>query len=254
MAGWNQTMRDWSALLYAGQGFGMRGPDGRLVASIVVLRYPPRLGWIGMVLVDENYRHRGIATRLMRHGIEILQADGLIPMLDATPDGRKVYERLGFTPLAPIQRWRGTAIARERRGLSRWRTPELDAAIALDAAAFGAPRRRLLLGLAARLDALSLKASHGHGYLFSRAGRTATQIGPVLAESEATGVALCERALDRLDGEVLLDVPVRETAIAAMLEARGLTVERSFTRMALGDGGPFSLGPAMRIVAGPELG
>ena len=45
----------------------------------------------------------------------------------------------------------------------------------------------------------------------------------------------------------------RETE-APLLEARGFAVERPFTRMALGNDHPQTLGAAMLVIAGPELG
>ena len=49
-----------------------------------------------MVLVAGDYRRRGLATRLMRRAMDDLAAAGLVPVLDATPDGRAVYRALGF--------------------------------------------------------------------------------------------------------------------------------------------------------------
>ncbi len=88
--------------------------------------------------------------------------------------------------------------------------------------------------------------------LLARRGRTATQLGPILADDEATAIALCTRALDSVAGPVVIDVPVRETALRHLLQLRGFVVERPFTRMSLGK--PAQMGQAMRAIAGPELG
>ena len=49
-----------------------------------------------MVLVAGEYRRRGLATALLRQAMDELATARLLPALDATPEGRAVYRRLGF--------------------------------------------------------------------------------------------------------------------------------------------------------------
>jgi predicted acetyltransferase len=49
-----------------------------------------------MVLVSGEYRRRGLTTKLMQQAMRDLAAAKLVPVLEATPDGREVYRRLGF--------------------------------------------------------------------------------------------------------------------------------------------------------------
>lgn len=257
MAGWNQTEADWTAMLRLGRGYGIHDRNGRLLASSVILPYPPGIGWIGMVLVDEAARRQGLARRLLDHAIARLRRDGLVPMLDATPAGRELYRKLGFVDVAPINRWRGVGLGAEPTAgpASQPDAGALAAAVAMDADAFGASRTALLADIATRTGACTVALADGGGALWSRAGRTATQIGPVVAGGEGEALTLCSMALDRIGGPLLLDVPEREEALAAMLAARGFAIERSFTRMAAGPPSPLlTLGTAMRVIAGPELG
>uniref|UniRef100_UPI00312034A2 hypothetical protein n=1 Tax=Ferrovibrio sp. TaxID=1917215 RepID=UPI00312034A2 len=68
-------------------------------------------------------------------------------------------------------------------------------------------------------------------------------------------LALLRVALARATGPVFLDVPDRWTGLAAELQRRGFTIQRSFRRMALADRPPV-LGDAARgfVIAGPEFG
>ena len=255
MAGWNQTEADWRMMLAAGEGYGIEDDHGRLLASSMVLPYAPGIGWIGMVLVDEATRRRGLATRLLRNAIGRIEWMGLVPTLDATPAGREVYLSLGFRDLERIDRWRGMgrlSTSVQANGAVATDDDAANAGVAADTENFGASRRWLLADLRSRPGALCLAMPSG-GWLWSRAGRTATQIGPVLASSPYDAIVLCAAALDRIDGPVLLDIPQRETALAAFLEARGFSIERSVTRMALGNS-PSTLGGSTRVIAGPELG
>ena len=111
-AGWNQTTADWAYLLKVGHGFGVRA-DGGLIATSLALPYPPHFGWVSMVLVTERYRRQGLATLLLQTAINHLQERGLVPMLDATPEGRAVYSQLGFVDVEQIDRWQAVLSNKE---------------------------------------------------------------------------------------------------------------------------------------------
>jgi GNAT superfamily N-acetyltransferase len=225
-AGWNQVAADWAMMLRLGRGFGIKD-DGRLVASGLALPHPPDFGWISMVLVTQTHRHRGLATALLRHLIAHLVERGLVPMLDATPQGRAIYLPLGFKDVETISRWRGsgkaTAPPPERKPV------EIDG----DLAAFGADRSAILKDLSGRPQAFALAGDEG-AFLLSRAGRTAIQIGPIVAKTAQQAVALLDEAIANIAGSLLIDVPDRETVLRETLARHGFTVERSFIRMARG--------------------
>src|ERR1700733_12337164 len=63
-AHWNQNEADWRFFLTRGVVFGVRD-NKNLIASAALLPYSAGNAWISMVLVTENWRRRGIATRLI---------------------------------------------------------------------------------------------------------------------------------------------------------------------------------------------
>ncbi len=194
-AGWNQDAADWGLMLRLGQGFAVRD-SGRVVATAIALPYPPVFGWVSMVLVHGPYRRRGLATRLVERATAALADAGLVPVLDATPAGAVVYRGMGFRPVANLMRWRGAGGGRGAAPVA----PRLaDGARELDCEAFGADRGAVLDDLAERPAPVSLGAPEG-GYLLSRAGRTATQLGPLVARDAATAVALLGAGLDAIGG------------------------------------------------------
>ena len=80
--------------------------DGKIVGTAATLSYENRFAWIGMVLVDPDYRNRGIGTSLLQRTIEYLDAAGIPTLkLDATPAGKPLYEKLGFVSEYEIDRW-----------------------------------------------------------------------------------------------------------------------------------------------------
>ena len=184
-AGWNQTAADWRFMLAAGRGRGLRDDSGRLIASSIVLPYRPGVGWVGMVLVGAAYRKRGHATRLIEDAVAYCRTAGLVPMLDATPPGREVYRRLGFADGETIERWRGQGGG----GTVAAGVTDVERAIELDRAAFGADRSALIVDLAQRAGAPFL--SFAGGTLLGRRGRTAAHLGALLASERATALTLC---------------------------------------------------------------
>lgn len=254
-AGWNQTAADWAMVLRVGDGFGIADDGGRVIATGFALPYPPDLGWISLILVTAAQRRRGLATRLLDHAVAHLTRLGLVPVLDATPAGAAVYRPRGFVALEPISRWRGPGGGSGRpRGVERLAAVEAADLYAADAAAFGADRREILVDICGRSGALALVDREAGGFLLGRRGRTATQLGPLVAADDGAAARLLEAGLSLAAGPVLLDLPDRERALAARLAGRGFKVERRFTRMARGRDRPFGDPAAMRVIAGPELG
>jgi len=258
-AGWNQTPEDWRLVLDVGQARGAVA-DGRIVGSAAVMPYGG-FGWICMVLVAPDARRRGHATRLMGWAMETLEAGGLIAGLDATPDGRAVYARLGFRDVSRLTRW--ASVGAEVRAESGASTPcrrmtevEFEAVARDDAEVFGGDRRRVLAALRARRPDLALIAGGAgaiEGYCFGRDGDLATHVGPVVARSDAVGQALIDAATARVGGAVIIDLADRHVGIARSLAAKGFAARRPFTRMVRSDE-EFGTDGAVIAVAGPELG
>ena len=107
-AGWNQTEDDWRRLLIL-EPNGCFGAvkNGRLIGTTTTTTYKDDLAWIGMVLVDPLNRHQGIATRLMETALDYLKDKVAIVKLDATSQGKPVYERFGFQVESMVERWTG---------------------------------------------------------------------------------------------------------------------------------------------------
>jgi GNAT superfamily N-acetyltransferase len=249
-AGWNQVAADWLLMLRLGSGFAVRD-GGRVIATALALPYPPVFGWVSMVLVHTPYRRRGLATRLVERATATLTEAGLLPVLDATPAGAEVYGGMGFRPVGNLLRWRGTGGAGTA---AAWGPAVADGVDELDRAAFGADRGGILADLDARPAPVAELAACGDGYLLSRAGRTATQLGPLVAGDATTAVALLARGLDAVAGPVVVDVPEQATGVAAHLAGRGFAPERPFVRLALGRDTIAGTPELVHAIAGPELG
>lgn len=107
IAGWNQTDADWRRLMaLRPDGCFLLESDGRPAGTATTTGYGPDLAWIGMVLVHPDFRRRGLATALIRHGLRCLFDTGVRRVtLDATPAGEAVYGRMGFRSQWRLRRW-----------------------------------------------------------------------------------------------------------------------------------------------------
>lgn len=256
-AGWNQTAADWALVIAQGEARGLFAA-GRLIASAATIPHGPHHGWVAMVLVTRSERRKGHATRLVRWAVDSLRAAGRTPGLDATPDGEPLYASMGFRPVDGFTRYHAERPAPLRaegavRPLAR---ADLAAVAQFDASRFGADRTPLLTALADRSAGFAQVACPGGrvtGYALGRDGTHDTQVGPIVADGEATAEALLAAALARIAGPVIFDVPLGQPRLRATLAALGFTERRPFTRMVLGV--PRAEDEAaIRAVIGPEFG
>lgn len=261
-AGWNQTADDWNFFIEHGHSVGCRDASGRLVATAAALPYGSDLGWISMVLVAAEARHRGHATALLGDCIETLRAAGRTAVLDATPAGFEVYRRVGFVAGFTFERWQGNGGATDAdasdeatNGVVEGAADDASTIAALDTAASGIERSALMSAFVARPSTRVWLTSKRTGFAVARAGARATQIGPVVAATQSDAVALLEAALNAVRGRVFVDVPEHVGAVAGVLADRAFTRQRPFTRMAQGAGADvLAKHERVHALAGPEFG
>jgi GNAT superfamily N-acetyltransferase len=261
--GWNQVPADWQLMIEHGDSFGRFTADGRLVASGLTVPFSGRFGWISMILVTAEFRRRGLATQSMRSCIDALMGRGIVPALDATPEGRQVYLPLGFKDVYGITRYfadKPGAVDAPRSSSATvrpMREGDLAAVFAYDAKPFGADRAFMLRHIHGRLSAVAHVAEGQggiRGFVLGRDGRASTQIGPLLAEDAATAIALLRAALAGVTGSVCIDMSnVHEPVIEAVTRA-GFAPQFPFIRMIHGRNQPFDDPQRVVAIAGPELG
>ncbi|WP_372022026.1 GNAT family N-acetyltransferase (plasmid) [Tistrella mobilis] len=251
-AGWNQTAADWMTFFRSGTVFGIT-EGGIPVATGAVIAHGPRVAWIGMVLVRGDRRGGGLGTQILKVCLDHCRERGLLPVLDATPAGERVYRPLGFLPWFGLTRWEGIGSGSIPEGVRRIGPGDLPRITGADAAALGAPRPELLAGLAAS-GAPALIAETGRGFALGRPGRVATQIGPVVAEDESTAARLIEAAIAAASGPLIIDLADRHAGLADLLRTRGFVPRRPFLRMALHHPAPVGNPLHLYAAAGPEFG
>lgn len=227
--GWPREEHKWGLLLAAGTGYGIDDPDGGLVSACVVTEYGPRerpeLGAIGMVLVAERHARQGIGRHLMRY---VVERAGTTPLtLHATPNGRPLYEELGFkvTGQAEMVRGRFVAGGPASRIATRPATAEdLSAILRLDAEVFGPDRTHVITRLPAFADQLRVAEDSGTliGYAAAWPNMDTHVVGPLVARDTETAQALVASLAAGTDRPLRTDIDVRHKELLTWIKERGL--------------------------------
>jgi GNAT superfamily N-acetyltransferase len=254
-AGWNQTLKDWENLLYHGFCLGGR-LNGRLVCTGTLVDYQNG-GWLGMLLVDQEFRKHGFGSRMLN--VLLKAADEKLNFqwvgLDATELGHPMYLKCGFHDIGFINRWEISPRIFPELMETREFTDPIDVPDVedLDVEAFGSPRAWKVF-----VDSEFLVCNEGErlvGFGRSRPGRLGYYIGPVVARSPQAATSIiaaltmnCYLTEDRL----FIDVPAGNP-IEKWLEDGGFKIIRSWTRMMRGT--PKNQNAELIFgIAGPELG
>jgi GNAT superfamily N-acetyltransferase len=232
-AGWNQTREDWRMLIdLAPQGCLAIEVDGELAATTTLLCYGRRLAWIGMVLTRVSNRGRGFARRLLTQALTLADQMRIeTVMLDATDQGRPLYEKMGFRFEQAVERWSrpgsnnssGTMLLVDAPPAENWRMA--------DRRWFGADRSELLERLARRSQPFFTEGS----YLLTRPGRQTRYLGPSVCDTPEAARALMARALQAEESRGWSwDLLPKNVAAAAIARDLAFTPTRHLQRMVRG--------------------
>jgi ribosomal protein S18 acetylase RimI-like enzyme len=234
------------------------------VGTAGAVGYGRDLAWVCMVIVDPDARGRGLAVRLVSDVLDRVGGFAVVG-LDATPQGRPVYERLGFRDGPSLSRMEAGAdrprnqlrpdgVAPASAAPARpMREADLDAVLRWDTEVFGADRGRVLrfaLETAPEYAWVRYESDRLEGYCFGRHGHNAEQVGPVVAGTADAARDVVAAALSaRPDRRFFVDVSAEGRSLAASL---GFVEQRPFTRMFRGPSLVSS--DSLFAVFGPEFG
>lgn len=251
-AGWNQTRPDWQRLLnYQPDGCFVAELDGSPAGTASTTCYGTDLAWIGMVLVQPQFRRRGLGRALLLHCLDFLARKAIrCVKLDATPLGKTLYDQLGFRDEWALTRWQAEPLKpsapdpsrssqnptpSSRCSLRRFQLSDADAIGRLDAMAFGLARPELLKTLAQDSSlALVCVARDGSmdGFGMMREGSRARYLGPVVANSSEVGIELLnELAAQSAGPSAYWDIPDGNAAARGVATSLGFTPQRPLLRM-----------------------
>lgn len=260
--GWNQTAADWERFLAASPNgcFVMEDAD-KIVGTSATISYEDKFAWIGMVLVDPDYRNRGIGTTLLQRAVEYLDGARVPTLkLDATPAGKPLYEKMGFVTEYEIDRWVLKRSVIEEPLLPHESTAPkaLSEAHDFDRQAFGADRSKLLQSYNDQAPDLTLVAqTNGQiaGYAFGRRGLFADHMGAWMARDDDTAQTLLSKFLQRSSRDTIIVDALKSSRIAGeLLRENKFSPARLLTRMYRGPNLHPGKPETLCAILGPEFG
>ena len=261
--GWNQTTQDWYFMIENSENRCYAvDVDGKLVATGVTVIYSGKLAWIGMVLVNQHFRRRGIGNKLFEQLVREVRCMNTIK-LDATPTGKKVYEKFGFREEFQILRMirkpgQFETKVNIKADFKEIHKNDLTLISKCDENTFGVNRKDLIQYL---LNDKVVKGwhcargNHVSDFVLGRNGNKFVHIGPVVATSSGNAAALISKTINELKDEmIVLDVLEDKKELIAWLRSAGFEKRRLFTRMYSGEKLPVENPDDQYLICGPEFG
>ncbi len=250
-AGWPHRLEDWEFVQKLGRGYVAEN-GGDLIGTVLTWAHDRRHASLGMVIVSPAHQGRGIGRGLM--DLALADLGKRTVLLNATPQGRKLYESLGFHDAGQVEQHQG-AVA-QVRAISLPRGERLRPVGASDAtelaalatSASGFSRARTMARLLEVSDSIVLaRGDESLGFACFRRFGHGHAIGPVVAPDAARAQALVSHWLAMHPGRfVRIDVPCA-SGLGDWLD--GLGLEKVDTVITMARGPRPAAGQAVRSFA-----
>lgn len=176
--GWTLEPPELARLHSIGGAVGAFDEDERLIGFLTFVDTPP-YRWIGNVAVGAKARGRGIGQRVVEEAMRGAERTALYSVEKAVT----LYERVGLVAQGELHAIRADEATPARSDAEPFAARDLPDALALDRAATGMDRERLLRAL---LDAYPARVVRREGKLvafgIAKTYADVTEIGPIVAD------------------------------------------------------------------------
>jgi ribosomal protein S18 acetylase RimI-like enzyme len=262
-AKWNQLEQDWELFLESSQtGSLVAEYRGKIVGTVTSVNYSRRFSWIGMLLVDPSTRRMGLGTTLLKEAMRLSADYGTI-RLDATPQGKLLYDTLGYKDEYYLNRYQINEcniadLPDPDQACTKMTQNDLEQVIQFDQEIFGAARPGILQSLfnmGPNYAWILPSNDRLSAFCLGRPGSNFEQIGPLIAHDYKSASRLLLHALRNCHGKpVILDIPDDQKDFRSLAEDLGFSIQRPFIRMYLGDHPYRGIPKYQFTIAGPEIG
>ena len=255
---WQRTESDWRRLLRIEPHGIFKALYGGAKAGIAGVTAYDRVAWIHSVIVLREFRRRGVGKALMEACMSYI-SDLKIPTvkLDAVPDARQLYDRLGF--VTEFESMRCVRTGDRLPSLARRiQQPDLDDVFELDRTVTGLDREKVLAAIFKDNPGFGFivgPKGDTRGYLLARESPARTSLGPCVCKP---GDTECARMLMR---SALSQHPERKYRVcmsasnkSAISIAQDLVFERMTPSIRMYVGKPFQESDGKFAMISPEKG
>lgn len=203
--------------------FVAREASGQTVGFVTALLHG-NSGWIGNLIVAQQFRGQGIGEALFKSAVESLQMASVETIwLTASPSGTPLYEKHGFKDVDTIIRWIGTGRGRHAAHVPSVQEDALAVVShALDSQSWGDCRSILLETTARRGTLLQNEA----GFVVLQPCGDALQFGPFSAANDTSAERLFDAAARTvtLGTRILVDAPASNRSALRLFNRRKMRI------------------------------
>jgi len=260
--GWNQTENDWKLFIADANNVCLLAEsENKIVGTTTAINYGKE-AWIGMVLVDKEYRGLGISKALLSRIFAALSSSRSLK-LDATAAGQPVYQKFGFKNEYLISRMVNVSVKEvpvqiSNSNVEAMSAENLSEIVSLDETVFGANRKQLIEFLFEEYPgAASVLKRNGKivAFALGREGSRYFQVGPVVAPSITDAKDLISKSLMKLANRpVVVDVLCDKKELMDWLNEIGFATQRDFIRMYKDENHFPGKTDMLHLICGPEFG
>lgn len=245
---WNFTEKDFEFMLsLEPEGCFVLMHNSEKVGITTTVRFG-KVGWVGNVIVSQNYRRRGAGTTLVKHAVNYLKLNGAETVgLYSYKETVDFYGKLGFKCDSEFTVLSGNAFSllADETNMKKAKREEMQKIIDFDNFYFGASREKLLEKIASAEKNLCyyyVEDGETVGYVMAKVYKHYAEIGPLVCQKRRIDAAeaLLKTVLSKLGRfEVSMCIDAGAEALVSMLLNAGFTERFSVLRM-------FSGPPAFR--------
>ena len=261
--GWNQTEDDWMVFIENPANICLLAEvNNKVIGTTAAINYANEEAWIGMVLVDKEYRGLGVSKSLLSGIFEKLASFKSIK-LDATAAGQPVYQKFGFKDEFLVSRMVNVAVSNKKfeqpaSKVEFIRQEDIQEIISMDEIVFGANREQLIKFLFNNSEQPGLllrREGKINGFALVRKGSKYHQVGPVVAYSTPDAKILISKSLEQFNKQpVVVDVLCDKKELVDWLNSIGFNRQRDFIRMYKNVNHFPGKGDNLFLICGPEFG
>jgi len=216
--------------------------DTRFIGLTTTISYG-RLGWIGNVIVEQDYRNRGAGSILIEKSIDFLKKKGAESIgLYSYTDTTTFYESLGFKNDKAFMYLTGSVFGESpTEKLQPMSTEQFVNAVTFDERCVGASREKLLKAIYTKAGNLCYSIYEGKeitGFIMTKVSPKTLEVGPITgkAGTENTMSNLLNEVLGNFRGfEIYLGIPENKLKMISTLNTLRVHSKFKVVRMYYGE-------------------
>lgn len=227
--GWDYDKDEIQTVISSGKVYGHKNEEGKIVSSAAIIPYGSSLVSIGMVIVHQDYRGKGLGRKVTQKCLDSVSSDTTV-MLIATDEGKPMYESMGFSSTDSVHKYLCDNYLTMKpydtldAEIIPMRKVDLPQVVKLDKVAFGEERGTFLINrINQAKESLVVKSPDGSiiGYGLSILGPINLILGPIVAPDHHIASLLIDKLGNNHQGKLRIDIPSGNEVFMSHLEKCG---------------------------------